>query len=423
MAGFVEETLKILILALAALPVRAEEPVEAKATLPGGALTYLHSEPRAAAPVVISLPGGAATPENARALFTQWRELVAPRGWAVLVPLLYSGNDPGAKALDLALADILKRVNADPLRVYLAGAGPSATEVFYTLSRLPDRFAAGLAIQGNPAPAINTNRLFGANTQAVPVLWIQPPPGTELARQKLAAAQYNVQVRDNLTDAQILDWLAGQRRDAFPSTIDCETGNPDFGRCYWIEMTKFDPRRRNDALPSTRVHPGSGASLGLGGFGFDAGAAVPGVLVGWLPDGYQGPLKLNDRILSVAGKTIADGREYLRFMDEMKDEKPVAVVVERGKERLRLETKIVLPKREEVITARVQGRYLADQKEALIISRAVTEMRVTIPEGWAPLNLSWNGVDLKADSAGCWLLSQEQDPPSARRCEAAAQVR
>ena len=88
-----------------------------------------------------------------------------------------------------------------------------------------------------------------------------------------------------------------------------------------------------------------------------------------------------------------------------------------GKERVRLETRIVLPKREEVITARIQGRYLPDQKELLIISRVVTQIRVRIPAEWTPISVSWNGLDvMKAESAGCWTLSIEKDPPEAAKC-------
>ena len=164
--------------------------------------------------------------------------------------------------------------------------------------------------------------------------------------------------------------------------------------------------------------PGSGASLAAGPFGFDPLAEGPGALVGWLPAHYQGPLKLNDRIVSVAGKEMHDGREYTQFMDTLEDEKPVAILVQRGKERVRLETRIVLPKREEVITARIQGRYLPDQKELLIISRAVTQARLRIPAEWTPVSVSWNGLDVvKAESAGCWVLSLEKDQPSAAKCQ------
>jgi hypothetical protein len=65
----------------------------------------------------------------------------------------------------------------------------------------------------------------------------------------------------------------------------------------------------------------------------------------------------------------------------------------------------------------VQGRYSPDQQELLIISRMVTQLRLKIPAEWAPVNVSWNGLDvLKADAAGCWVLSIEKDTPESSRC-------
>src|SRR5204862_1221910 len=100
----------------------------------------------------------------------------------------------------------------------------------------------------------------------------------------------------------------------------------------------------NDVLKSTRVQPGAGASLDLGGFGFNTQAEGPGVLVTWLPERYSGPLKLNDRIVSIGGKKIRDARDYVEQMDQTTEEKPVAVMVQRGKDHIRLETRVVLPK-------------------------------------------------------------------------------
>ena len=129
---------------------------------------------------------------------------------------------------------------------------------------------------------------------------------------------------------------------------------------------------------------GSGAWLEFGPFGYDFLGEGPGARVSYLPPNYQGPLKMDDRIVSLAGKEIHDGRDYARQMDEMKEAKSVAVMIQRGKDKVRIETKLLLPKREETITARVQGRYLADQKELLLITRAVTEMRVRVPAEWTP---------------------------------------
>src|SRR6185436_12310562 len=210
-------------------------------------------------------------------------------------------------------------------------------------------------------------------------LWIAPAAEVDPVRQKLSAAEFNFATRPEANANEALDWLSKQQRPLFPATVDCETGSPAFARCYWIEMTKFDPKKRNDVLKSSRVMPGSGAWLEVGPFGYDFLAEGPGAPITFLPPNYQGPLRLNDRIVSLAGKEIRDGRDYARQMDDMKEAKSVAVMIQRGKEKVRLETKILLPKREELVSARAQGRYLSDQKELLLITRAVTEMRVRVP--------------------------------------------
>ena len=409
----------LVFLALMAAGLSAQDnPKEAKFAAGPAELRYFYAAAAGqAAPLLMLLPGNM-DEDSVRKLFAQWQPLVASRGWNFVMPLITGASDQAVKALELTLTDVKTRLpGIDETRVYLAGPGSGAADVFYALSRQPYLWAAALAIQGTPAAAINSYRLFGANTQQAPLLWIAPAVEVELNRRKLTAAEYNFEARPEAGAGDVFDWLAKHQRPRFPTTVDCETGNPAFARCYWIEMTKFDPKKRNDVLKSTRVMPGSGASLAFGPFGYDPAAGGPGAVVAWLPPNYQGPLKLNDRIVSIAGKEIRDGREYSEQMDEIKEEKAVAVAVQRGKERLRLETKIVLPKREELITARVQGRYLPDQKELFIVSRTVTEMRVQIPAEWAPVTVSWNGLDvIKAESSGCWTLSIEKDPPSAVPC-------
>jgi hypothetical protein len=105
------------------------------------------------------------------------------------------------------------------------------------------------------------------------------------------------------------------------------------------------------------------------------------------------------------------------MMDETVEPRAVAVTVERGKDRLRLETRILVPKREETITARVQGQYTIESHELLILSRAVTEMRVTVPSEWAPAAINWNGIEVgKAEAAGCWLLKVEKGLLTGNKC-------
>src|SRR5262249_52616346 len=155
------------------------------------------------------------------------------------------------------------------------------------------------------------------------------------------------------TSDLLFGWLGKHVRDEHPIKVDCETGTANFGNCYWVEMIAFDPGERNDVLNSTRLKAGSGAQLAAGPFGFVASQPGPGVLVAQLPKDYQGPLKVNDRIVAIGGKALLDAEAYVQLMDQTVEEKPVVIMVQRGQNRIRLETSIVLPKREEMMTARV----------------------------------------------------------------------
>ena len=69
------------------------------------------------------------------------------------------------------------------------------------------------------------------------------------------------------------------------------------------------------------------------------------------------------------------------------------------------------------VTARVQAKYLPEDHEVQIVSRAVTEMRVTVPRQWVPVVLNWNGVPLeKLDTPGCRLLSIVKALQNAAAC-------
>jgi hypothetical protein len=341
-----------------------------------------------------------------------WEALAASRGWRFQSSSV-SADDGGMAGLEARLKEWVPGVAP----VYLVGLGPGAAAAFYAVSRLPDRFTAAAAIDGSPRAAIGSNRLFGGNTQLAPLLWLTGGEGQEPFLQKLKAAGFNLETRPaGGADANaLLDWLASHRRDEFPASVDCETGSPAFPRCYWLEIKTFDPKARNDVLGSTRVNPGSGAFLDLGGFGFNLSAPGPGVEIAWLPPTYKGPLRLGDRIVSLLGKPIGDAREYAARMDQMRDEQPAAVMVLRNGKRQRIETRIRLPKREETFTARVQATWFPDSGEIQIVSRGVSQLNVAVAPNWAPVSFNWNGVAAaKAGEGGCLTLTFE--PPSASPC-------
>src|SRR5256885_1251554 len=157
--------MRLFSLALIAAALGAQQsPKEAKLSTPGGELGYLYAG-AGNAPLLFLLPG-AMDDAPVRKLFAQWQPIAAARGWNLAVPVVAGVSDQAVRALESILADVKKRLpGVDQDRIYLAGQGASTPEVFYTLSREPDLWAAGLAIQGSPAAAINSFRLFGANSR------------------------------------------------------------------------------------------------------------------------------------------------------------------------------------------------------------------------------------------------------------------
>ena len=352
-----------------------------------------------------------------------WQASCAERGWQFLDPwrgLTGKNTDERIKALAGDVSEAVKRSSADPERVYLAAQGNAAAALFFVAARLPDVWAAAVAVGGSPRAAIDTNRLFAANTTNLPVLWLFANKADEPLGKKLQEAGFNLEWREaaSAKPPEIFDWLAGHKRDPFPTTADCETGTPVYTQCYWIEVTRFDTAERNDVLDSTRVEPlGSNAALAIGPFGYDPGAAGPGVAVASLPEKYSGPLKVSDRIIELGGKPIRDAADFAQILYRTFEEKPVVVMVARGKEHLRLETKIVVPPRAEMMTARVRAQYLPDMHVVEVVSRAVTQMKLTLPPAWLPAKITWNGTEVAdATAAGCWLLDEQKELLTARRC-------
>jgi hypothetical protein len=351
----------------------------------------------------------------------QWQAWTKDLGWKILTAPAADTPDARVQALDAAVEEGIRHGGVDPAHVYLAGRGAAAAAIFYTISRVPDRWAAAIAIDGSPQPAIDTDRIFGANFTNVPVLWISAAAADQEFAAKLKGAGLNLEWRAaaGLSGTAVFEWLAKHRLEEFPQEIDCETNSPAYARCYWIQITKFDAAERNDVLPSTRLAPTIAPSLDLGGFGYKPAEPGPGVLVSFLPDKYNGPLKMGDRIVALDGRAIADARAYLAMMARYTEEKPAVVTVQRGKDRNRVETRVVMPRRDASVTARVQAQYLPAEKEIQIVSRTINQMRVTVPPQWADgAKLFWNGLVLeKIDGPGCFVLTVEKELLHAARCQ------
>lgn len=382
-------------------------------TLAGGLAVAQPAEPPAKAPVIALFNAGDKP---------QWETLTAGTGWRVIAaPDDADANiDKRVQALSLQVEEAVKAGTADPSRVYLAGRGDTAYMVFYAISRVPDRWAAGIALGGSAKMAIDTNRIFTANFGNTPVLWASTGTSDGDLAIQLKDDGMNIEWRtaNGLTNREVLEWLASHVRAEFPLTVDCETNSPTFASCYWVQLTKFDAAERNDVLPMTLVPGDAGSALDLGGFGYRGNDPGPGVGVAFVPEKYNGPLKVGDRLVSLDGKPIENAKQLRQTLEKTEATRYAVVMVQRGKDRIRVETRIVVPRREPVVTARVQGEYHPDAHQVVLISRSVTEMRVTIPQEWIPADLAWNGLTLQnVKTAGCYALKLEKELLHASPCE------
>ncbi len=392
-------------------------------------LTYFSSEPLASkepAPVLVFLHGNeSASVEMVRNYFQQWEGPAREQGWNLVLP--WNGgtfsftSDAGVRALTAILDDYASHAAVDRQRVFLAGHGDGAPAVFYALSRCPDRWAAGLAIGGDASRAIDSNRLFAGNAASIPILWVYQEERLGALQQSISRLQsaglnLSLLAANEFTVKDSIAWLKPHRAESLPVQVDYETGSPDFSQAFWVNIRGFDFRLRNDALDSTRVDPGTGAFLRLGGFGYDPAGDGPGLRVKWLPANYKGPLKKEDVIVSIAGTMIEDARHYGEFMEAQRESRDVGVILLRNGKSQRLEARIVIPHREEEETARVHAEYLKDSGEIMVVSRGVQSLAVTVPGIWAPVQLSWNGLDVAdAADAGCWTLVDGQ-PKATKGC-------
>src|ERR1041385_6802107 len=138
---------------------------------------------------------------------SQWQTWAKDAGWRVITAP--DANSPEARVMALAAAvqEAVKN-GVDPGRVYLAGRGAASAAVFYTISRTPDVYAAGLAIEGSPQPAVDTDRLFAANFTNAPVLWSSKGEGDEALAAKLKTAGLNIEWRPSagLSPAAAFEW-------------------------------------------------------------------------------------------------------------------------------------------------------------------------------------------------------------------------
>jgi len=201
------------------------------------------------------------------------------------------------------------------------------------------------------------------------MMWVTPPRTAPCSNRCARSCRSAFQSRagaGRISIEQEFQWLASHTGRLFQE-VDCETGNTAFARCYWVEATTFDAKQRNDALLSTRVPAGSGAALGFGGFGYKPMRRAPG----WWWSGcgeVQGTAPTGRPHCRAGGQ--GDSRRPAIRGDDGPDDRREARRDHAGARQgtPRVETRIVVPKRAELVTVRVQAQFLADSRELLVIT-------------------------------------------------------
>jgi hypothetical protein len=350
----------------------------------------------------------------------QWRDWVGGLGWRVAADETTRPNvDERVLGLEKVVRRMLEDPGVDASRVYLVGRGPSSAAVFYAASRAPDLWAAAVMVGGSPQEAMDTGRVFSANLSHVPILWAGSGPDDPALAEKIKAAGVNLEFlpKGGLTGSELEKWLQPRTRQEFPEVVDCETTALAFGHCYWTEVVKFDPLERNDLLRSTQLKPRTGALLQLRGFRYAPDDPGPGLTITYIEPAFASQIRAGDRITALNGKPIENARQFEKTLEGISEGGPAVLMVERGKDRRRIETSIVVPKRDPVVTARVQAKHIPEADAIEVISRQVSALRVTVPRQWVPVEVNWNGLGMeKVAEPGCIELWIEKELLRSGKC-------
>ncbi len=350
----------------------------------------------------------------------QWRGWANGLGWRVAMDESTQGSvDERVLGLEKVVRGMLTDPGVDASRIYLVGRATSSPAVFYAASHVPDLWSAAVMVGGSPQEAIDTGRIFTANLSHVPILWAGAAADDAALAEKIKAAGVKLEflAKGSLTGSELEQWLRPRTREEYPETIDCEVTALAFGHCYWTETVKFDPQERNDLLRSTQLRPRSGAALQLRGFRYSPDDPGPGLTITSVEPAFGTQVRVGDRITALDGKPVENARQFEKMLDGVAEERNAVVMVERGKDRRRIETRIIVPRRDPVVTARVQAKLVREVDTIEIISRQVSALRVNVPRQWVPVAVNWNGLGMeKVSEPGCVELWIEKELLRSGKC-------
>jgi hypothetical protein len=123
--------------------------------------------------------------------------------------------------------------------------------------------------------------------------------------------------------------------------------------------------------------------------------------------------------VELGGKELKDGAEFAQILYQTFEEKPVVAMVAARQGAHPPGNQIEMAPRAEPVTARVRAQYLPELQEVEVVSRAIAQMKVTLPESWLPGQdqLEWHRSSqrITRPAAGCWM--SRRSCSRAKRCQ------
>lgn len=208
-------------------------------------------------PLVVSLHG---TSGDGPTYIPVNRAECEKRGWLLVAPsadanIGFAMSRPGvALVLDVA-AEVARRYNVDPNRIYLEGMSMGAHSAWYIGDHYPDRWAAILTRSGAPwlCDKFLDNFLhlpaYSLNGAADALVDVKLP---RKGRDALKALGYTFEYREFAGRGHELfieenpaafDWIADRVRDPYPKQVVLKMEELIHGRAYWCQVLDWKTKK------------------------------------------------------------------------------------------------------------------------------------------------------------------------------------
>mgnify|MGYP001557543256 CR=1 FL=1 len=315
-------------------------------------------------------------------------------GWFHLVPF---GQKGAAWWEQVGMANVLSQIaklkakySIDDDRVYLGGFSDGGSAAFCFAMTKPSTFAAFVALNGHMGVGSLDGDLstFVGNMKQTPIYAVTTDkdqlypttkmlPTIRLAQLADAQITYRTLSGTHTFDysdkeiPRIANFLKRSIRNPFSGAVDWETATKDFGRCHWIQILALNPGEKkahwhqeaNLVLKSEQITIGFHEDGDFKGDGDKVKSLAKGDTVA-----RQIGLKEGDIIVRGGQMKITNGDDLAKYKKSLKRGSPIALLVKRGEELIKLRGTIPPPEYYYLFkrirpSARVRAHLLGNQLE------------------------------------------------------------